>query len=347
MADKKVGIIGGGRFGTAIAKLLSRKTDVLIYSRRSELVSAINDYHHYQGVDYAEGVRATDSLEQVCGECTLIFPIISSVHFRNVIHQASPYLTPQHIVVHGTKGFDRLPDEDTITENEDYRIRSSHIKTMSDVILEETDVSRVGALCGPNLASEILEGLPTATVVASEYDEVIKTVRDVLTGPEIFVFGSYDVKGAELAGALKNVIALASGMLAGRHMGKNAEAMLITRGLSEIIKIAQAMGVHYSAFLGTAGIGDLIATATTDKSRNFSVGKRIAQGEELDDIIASMNEVAEGVRSIRIAYHVIKKFKIPAPIISTIYEILYKGRDIDTSIRMLMKYPYSEDVDFL
>jgi glycerol-3-phosphate dehydrogenase (NAD(P)+) len=344
---KTVGIVGAGKFGLAIAKLLSLKAEVYIYSRRAHVIEEINNLGTYNGIQFNQNVKAISSIQDLCEKCNLIFPVISSIHFRSVIKEFSPYLSPNHILVHGTKGFDILPYEADNPTDIDSNFRTKDIKTMSQIILEESDVIRVGALCGPNLAAEILEELPTATVIASEYDEVVKIVRDVLTGPHFFVFSSYDLKGAELAGALKNVIALASGVLGGRQMGKNAEAMLITRGLSEMIKIGESMGTNYKAFLGTAGIGDLIATATSDKSRNYTCGKRIAQGEKLMQILESMDEAVEGVRSLRIAYHMIKKFKIVAPIISTIYAIIYESQDIDKSIYNLMKYPYATDVDFL
>ena len=261
------------------------------------------------------------------------------------MQEMSPFLSPRHLVIHGTKGFDMLPSEKENNGLNDFK--TSDIKTMSDVILEETDAIRIGSLCGPNLAMEILEGLPTATVIASEYDEVILRGKEALAGQRFFVFGSYDLKGAELAGALKNVIALASGIIGGRGLGKNCEAMLITRGLREMIHLGEVMGSSNKAFLGTAGIGDLIATATSDKSRNYTCGWRIAKGESLVEVLDSMEEVAEGVRSLKIAYHLIKKFKIHAPIISTIYDIIYTGTDIERSIFSLMKYPMAADVDFV
>lgn len=347
MKVRKVGIVGAGKFGLALTKLLSPKCDVLIYSRRDTLIEEVNSTHSFGDIQLNDRVKATSSVEEICDQCNLIFPVVSSQYFRKVISEMSPFLSPSHFLVHGTKGFDSIPYEINNKSETNHTIKTSDIKTMSEIIMEETDVIRLGALCGPNLASEILEGLPTATVVASEYDEVIKIVRDVLSGPKFFVFGSYDLKGAELAGALKNVIALASGILGGRNMGKNAEAMLITRGLSEMIKIGEVMGSQFKAFLGTAGIGDLIATATSDKSRNYTCGMRIAKGEQLEDILATMDEAVEGIRSLIIAYHLIKEYRIPAPIIASIYAIIYEGFDIDKSIHHLMKYPYSSDVDFI
>lgn len=345
MKYETIGIVGGGKFGLALAKLISANSEVLIYSRRTELIDAINRTHAYRGIQMGENVKACNSLEELSARCTLIIPVISSIHFRKVIRDMSPFLAPRHILIHGTKGFAMLPSEargEGITE-----LQMADINTMSDVIMQESDVIRVGSLCGPNLASEILEGLPTATVIASEYDEVILKGKEVLAGPRFFVFGSYDLKGAELAGALKNVIALASGVVGGRQLGKNCEAMLITRGLREMIHIGEAMGSNRKAFLGTAGIGDLIATATSDKSRNYSCGLRIAQGEKIDDILDSMEEVAEGVRSLKIAYYVIKKYRIHAPIIMAIHDIIFEGTDIEQSVYNLMKYPLAADVDFV
>ena len=347
MKYETVGVVGGGKFGLALAKLLAHNADVILYSRRSELIEEINKTHAFKGIALPKNVRATTSLEEICMKCTLIFPVISSAYFREVIKAMSPYISPRHILIHGTKGFDLLPSEINGNHMSMENIRTSYIKTMSDVILEETDAIRIGSLCGPNLATEILDNLPTATVIASEFDEVIMTGKKWLAGKTFFVFGSHDLKGAELAGAFKNVIALASGLVGGKQLGKNAQAMLITRGLREMILLGELMGSSSKAFLGTAGIGDLIATCTSKKSRNYSFGMRISQGETVDDILNSQDEVVEGVRSLKITYHLIKKFGLHAPIISAIYDIIYLGKDIERSVYQLMKYPIASDVDFV
>ncbi len=348
MINKPLGVIGGGKFGIAIAKLLADKSEVLLYSRREQIVNDINQNSNYLDYTLPTNIKGTTDIAKVCASCDVLFVVIPSIHFKKVILEMESFLSPQHILVHGTKGFHLTPSmEKSIGDDDLSSILVSDVKTMSQVILENTTVIRVGALCGPNLAVEILDELPTATVIASPYDEVIKICRKYLTGPKFFVFGSYDLKGAELAGALKNVIALASGIIGGIKMGKNAEAMLITKGLSEMIKISEVVGVNYQAFLGTAGIGDLIATATSDKSRNYSCGLRIANGENLNEIISSTNESIEGLRSLKVAYSIIKKYKIGAPIISTIYRIIYNNIDIVEAINNLMKYPYTEDVDFI
>lgn len=344
--EEYVGVVGGGKFGFALTNLMSQNTNVILYSRRSELVDSVNNHHEYKGIKLGENVRATTSVEEVCSKCAMILPVISSVHFRKVIHNMAPFLTPEHMLIHGTKGFDVLPGElEPGFKFEGFKRRD--VKTMSEVIFDETDVIRVGALCGPNLSSEILQGLPTATVIASEFDEVIKAGRKALSGDRFFVFGSYDMRAAELTGALKNVIALASGLIGGKNLGKNSEAILIVRGLREMVLLGDLMGSSTKSFFGTAGIGDLIATATSDKSRNYSCGKRIALGEKIEDILADAEEVVEGIRSLHIAHYLVNKFEIHAPIIKTIYKIIFEHKDIEASIGDLMRLPMVTDVDFV
>ena len=255
------------------------------------------------------------------------------------------HLTPAHILIHATKGLDiaGIPIANLAMVN----ISRKNIHTMSEVIRQETSVIRVGCLAGPNLYREILDKQPAASVIASEYDEVIKAGSDVLGSRLFYVFGSYDLVGAEMAGALKNIIALGSGMLAGKGLGKNLEAMLITRGLREMIELGRSVGATSRSFLGTAGIGDLIATATSTKSRNFSFGYRLGKGEKLQEIMQSMDEVVEGVRTVRIANQLAKHYHLRLPIINMIYSVVYDHLDLEKAIQFLMRYPYLPDVDFV
>ncbi|MEE9372776.1 MAG: NAD(P)H-dependent glycerol-3-phosphate dehydrogenase [Saprospiraceae bacterium] len=336
-----IGIVGAGSFGMAITKLASENNKVLLYSRRDDLVNKINQKQAYNGIVFPHNVKATTSLEKISEQCNLIIPIIASAHFRKVMKLLSPYLNPHHILIHGTKGFD-LKDEDISAEKQ---LLLSDVKTMSQVILEETNVLRVGALTGPNLAKEILNGLPTATVIASEYDEVIERGRKALIGKAFFVYGSHDLKGAELAGALKNIIALASGMTAANNLGKNVQAILITLGLREMMMIAEALGANPKSLIGTAGIGDLVATATSDKSRNYSFGYRIGMGEKFQNVLDSLDEVAEGIRSLKVANQIINQYGLQAPITKMIYGMIYNGKDVKQSIAALMKFPFRMDID--
>ena len=339
------GIIGSGSFGTALANLIAHNDDVLMYSRNPKTVEKINTTHRHINFDIAENIMATNDMEAVAKNCNLIFIVVPSTAFRTTMQRIGPYLKPSHIIIHGTKGFDLTGLEEN--ELKESKIARHNIHTMSEIISQESVVLRTGCLSGPNLAMEILEGQPSATVIASRFTEVIIAGRRVLDSEQFHVFGSHDILGAELAGALKNAIAVGSGLLGGLGLGKNIQAMLITRGLGEMVYIGKAMGADNKAFLGTAGIGDLVATATSEKSRNYTFGKRLAKGETLEEIKANMPELAEGVRTILIMKQLSKSYKLHTPITMMLYNVVFEGFDIKRAIKYLMTYPYSVDVDFV
>lgn len=344
VANSKAGVVGAGSFGTAIANLLGENMDVLLFSRNIAKVNAINTEHRYGDFHYHPKVMATNDPALLCEQCYLIFPIVPSSSFRAMMRTLAPYIHPYHILIHGTKGLDTFPIQEqdlgkTLLERSD-------IHTMSEVILEESSCLRVGCLSGPNLSKEIMEGQPTATVIASNFEEVVELGKQALNSRNMHVFGSSDRLGAELAGALKNIIALGSGMLAGMGLGKNIQSMLITRGLQEMIHIGRALGSDSHAFMGTAGIGDLIATATSEKSRNFMFGYRLAQGESVDQVRQSMTELAEGVRTLIIVRQLIRTYKLHTPISELLYRVVFEHFDKRKAIDYLMRYPYDVDVDF-
>ena len=264
-----------------------------------------------------------------------------------MIKYLGPYLKPYHILIHGTKGFDlKNVTEEELLEKK-VKITRANVCTMSEVIRDESVVVRIGCLSGPNLAKEILDGQPTATVIASSFTEVIKMGQSVLNSTQFHVFGSHEILGAELAGALKNIIALGSGILGGMGMGKNIQAMLITRGLTEMIRFGTAMGSEARPFLGTAGVGDLVATATSHKSRNYTFGERIGKGESPQSIFESMPELAEGARTLKIARGLARHYKLHVPITEMLYNVVFEGFDKQRALYYLMKYPYAVDVDFI
>jgi len=340
-----VGVIGAGSFGTAIANLLAINTDVLLFSRTSEVVDRINQEHRNFGVDLSKRIRATRQIEEMTASCQLLFPIIPSNNFRNMMRTLGPYLRPYHIMIHGTKGFDLHGISEA--EMEAGQLLPEHVSTMSQVIVQESVVRRIGCLSGPNLANEIMEGQPTATVIGSRFDEVVNLGKKVLKSDHFHVFGTRDILGAELAGALKNIIALGSGILRGKGLGKNSQAMLITRGLSGMVYLGAAFGAENAAFFGTAGIGDLVATATSKNSRNFTFGYRLGKGEAIEEIERTMPELAEGVRTLRITRRLAEHYRLKMPITRMLYEVVFKGHDVDEAIRYLINYPYDVDVDFL
>lgn len=344
LSEQPVGVIGAGSFGTAIANLLAVNVDVLMYSRNNKLVQHINTAHENLGVQLSPRIRATNDLEEVAQKCLLLFPVVPSGSFRSMMHDLGPLLRPYHIIIHGTKGFDARGMEN---KPEDSTLTREDVSTMSEVIRQESIVERVGCLSGPNLAKEIMAGQPTATVIGSHYDEVISLGKKVLKSEHFHIFGTHDMLGAELAGALKNIIAIGSGILKGKGLGKNIQAMLITRGLLEMVYFGNAMGSTSRAFFGTAGIGDLVATATSKDSRNFTFGFRLGQGEDFASIESTMPELAEGVRTLKIARQLAKYYDLRVPITGMLYNVVFKGFDIDRAIQFLINYPYDVDVDFI
>ena len=337
-SDQPIGVIGAGSFGTAVATLLSLNNKVLLFTRSKEIAHSINTQHQHRGIQLSSNIHATNSIEGIAEKCSLIFPVVPSKNFRAMMQLLGPHLEPKHILIHATKGFDLsgMSEDD----NDISPISRKQLKTMSEVIMEESSVLRVGCLSGPNLAKEILEGQPTATVIASQFLEVVELGQKVLSSDAFFVFGTKDIIGAELAGALKNIIALGSGLLYGK-------AMLITRGLHEMIHFGNAMGAQKEAFLGTAGIADLVATSTSKLSRNFTFGRHIGSGKTIEEAIAASKEVAEGARTLKIAYRLAKYYELHVPITETLYNVVYGGYPFDRAIEYLKRFPYTRDVDFL
>jgi glycerol-3-phosphate dehydrogenase (NAD(P)+) len=346
MSDAQpIGVIGAGSFGTAVANLLAENAPVLLYARTPERVEQLQRERSSAGQALHERIEVTGSLQTIAGSCYLIFPVLPSTFFATMLRQLSPHLRPDHLLIHGTKGLhvesgvENLGLESTLSRES--------VLTMSELILRETVVLRVGCLHGPNLAAEIAEGLPAATVIGSRFDEVINEGKQALRSPRFQVYGSYDVLGIELAGVLKNILAIGSGMVRGLKMGENARALLMTRGLSELIHLGKVLDIDPRAFLGLAGIGDIIATCSSPQSRNYTVGFRIAQGEKLPAILDSMDEVAEGVGTVRTALALANAYKVSTPIISMLHRILFEDYAAQEGLQRLMSYRISRDVDFI
>ncbi|MFN0213556.1 MAG: NAD(P)H-dependent glycerol-3-phosphate dehydrogenase [Saprospiraceae bacterium] len=342
-----VGVLGAGSFGTAVANLLACNSEVLLFSRKSETVNLINEQRVHQGVKLVPRVTATNDLEELAKRCTLILPIVPSNSFRSMIHALAPYLRPHHIIIHGTKGLDLKGLDEADLEKPGVIVTRANVRTMSEVVREESSVIRVGCLSGPNLAAEIVAGQPAATLVGSRFREVIQAGQFALNSPKFHVFGSYDILGAELAGALKNIVALGSGIIGGLGLGRNIQGLLIARGLAEMVHFGKALGAESNAFMGVAGIGDLVATATSTNSRNYTFGTRLAMGDTTDQIRKTMPELAEGVRTLRIAHQLARHYKLHVPITTMLHAVVFEKFPIEKALEYLMSYPYGVDVDFL
>jgi glycerol-3-phosphate dehydrogenase (NAD(P)+) len=344
--SKKIGVVGVGSFGTAIANMLAEKNEVMVYARKEEVVAEINTEHRTSGREINPTVRATFSPEELCKTCNILFFMIPSSAFVEVVKNFGPFLYPYHLIIHGTKGLAlNLGSGESLETVQ--KLKRSQILTMSEVILQETVAVRVGCLAGPNISKELSVGHPAATVIASKYNEVILEGQRLLRSEKFQVYGNSDIIGVELSGVLKNIIAIAAGALAGLGLGENAKGLLISRGMVEMVHLSKALGGSVKSVMGLAGIGDLVTTCNSVDSRNFTVGFRLAKGEKLDQILASMDEVAEGVNTIRVMDAFIKTAGIRAPITENLHRVLFEDLAIEDALQFLMKYPFSVDVDFV
>jgi glycerol-3-phosphate dehydrogenase (NAD(P)+) len=322
-----VGVLGAGNWGTVLAILASKQSSkVFLYdrdaARAKEIESTRENKRYLPGIKLPPAITATNDLEGIFASCRLIIPVIPSSSFRAFTRAYSPFARGDHFLVHGTKGLEP----------------QTH-KRMSEVLLEETCCIRVGALSGPNLAMELARGQPGATVVSSRFDEVIEASMTALSSDQFRVYGNHDLVGVEWAGALKNILAIASGILAEMGFGQNALAMLLTRGLSEISRLITAMGAHSSTLLGLAGIGDVIATCTSPLSRNYRAGQMLTRGMSMAEIEKELAMAVEGLNTIRVARELAQLKRLDLPITQGLYEIAFEGKKVQDAIRTLMERP--------
>ncbi len=285
MADK-VAVIGAGSWGTTVAAMAATSAATILWARRPELAEHIDRRHHND--DYLPGValpvdlRATASLEEAVSGSTLVVMAVPSHGFRAVLGELAPFLGRDTPVLSLAKGLER----------------GTHLR-MTEVVAEVVPGRCTGVLTGPNLAREIVAGQPTATVVAMTDEAAARMVQELLRTETFRVYTNPDVVGCETAGATKNVLAIAAGILQGLGYGDSSRAALITRGLAELGRLGVAMGGERITIAGLAGVGDLVATCTSALSRNRMVGEQLGRGRPLEDILADMHMVAEGVKTAR------------------------------------------------
>ena len=331
---KPVTVIGGGSFGTTIAYLLAaNQANVKLWLRDETVVNSINTQRtnprYTPGVILPSAIYATSDLEEAIKDSSLIFVSIPSKSFRKVATEIGKYVKGDQILITTTKGFEQ-----------------GTFKSMSEVLGEETSCLKIGVLSGPNFASEILSGKPVGSVIASRFDEVIEKVQEALGGKSIRIYGNEDVCGVELAGALKNIYAICSGVIQAGGFGENAKSLMIARALSEMSRFAYYFKANPSTFLGLAGVGDLIATCNSELSRNFRIGKKIIEGLTLEEAMASIGQVAEGVFTLKAVKEKADSLGIDMPLVNATYKIVYEKYTIPMVLEQLMSIPHRKDIEF-
>lgn len=320
----KVGVLGGGSWGTTVASLTSRNSSVILWARNANTVNEINEHHtnskYLPDALLHKNLKASTSIKETVCDADVIVMGIPSQHFRNVLEEAREHVRPWVPVISLAKGLEM-----------ETKMR------MTEIIKEVLPGHPAGVLTGPNLAKEIHSGKAAAAVIAMVDKTIAKELQSVFNSGLFRVYTNNDVIGCELGGALKNIMAIAAGMGDGADAGDNTRSALITRGLSELTRLGVAMGGERRTFAGLAGMGDLVATCSSSKSRNHHVGFELGAGKNLDQIIAEMNEVAEGVKTAKVVMELSKEYGIDMPISREVYKVLYEGNTVDDAFRGLIR----------
>ena len=325
----QVTVIGGGSWGSALARILGDNGhDVIIYDRTLEVVNEINLYHTNKSKlpvgTLPLNVSATVNLEEALKNSNVIVLAVPTKVIRSVLQSMNNYLTHKCLFVNASKGL----EPDTFLR-------------VSEIVYQEINnelIEDFVALTGPSHAEEVINQLLTTICAVSNNKKAAKVVQSLFNNNKYFrVYTCYDLVGAELCGALKNIYAIASGMLFGIGLGDNAKAGLISRALVEMRRFVISFGASEETIYGLTGLGDLVVTTTSKHSRNFQAGYRLATGKNLEETIASMTMVVEGARTVVAAYQYAKLHNLETPIIDAVYDVLYNKKAVKTAINQLMK----------
>jgi len=318
-----VAVLGAGSWGTTMAALATGHASTVLWARRPELARAIDAEH--RNPDYLRdgplppALVATADLEEALAEATVVVMAVPSHGFRAILEQAAPWIPVGTPVVSLTKGLEQ-----------------GSLKRMTEVIADVAPGRPAGVLTGPNLAGEILAGQPAASVVALEDEALAAEIQALLSTATFRLYTNPDVVGCELAGAVKNVTAIAAGMGDGMGFGDNTKAALMTRGLAEISRLGTALGGHPLTFSGLAGMGDLVATCISRHSRNRHVGEQLGRGRSMADVLAGTRMVAEGVKTSRVVLGLAATVGVEMPIAEQVVAVLHEGKRAVDVIPALM-----------
>lgn len=334
LKNSKITVLGGGSFGTAIANMIaSNGHPVTLWMRDAE--NARHCMNTRENTPYLPGytldprLQVSADLEAALEGASVVFFSIPSKSFRSVCQQVAGLIPAQTIVVSTVKG-----------------IEGDSFKLMSEVLAEELNQPRIGVISGPNLAQEVAAREITATVIASDDQTVCQTVQHVLQTAFFRIYANNDMYGVELAGALKNIYAIAAGMAASQNVGQNSLGVLITRSLAEMTRFAAHLGADPMTFLGLSGVGDLFVTCASKLSRNYRIGYALGEGKSLEQAIEEVGQVAEGVNTTRIVKEKAEQLGINMPLASGLYDVMFKGGSLPRVLLRVMLSEQSDDVEF-
>ena len=327
-------MLGAGSWGTTVAALAARNTDTILWSRRPELADVINEKNenidYLSGLKLPENLRATGSLPGAVSDADVVVVGVPSHGFRAALEDVKPHLRPWIPVISLTKGIEQST-----------RLR------MTQVIEEVLPGHPAGVLAGPNLAREVLQGYAAAAAIALPDQRLAGSLQTIFTSTTFRVYTNLDVVGSELGGALKNVVAIAAGMAEGLGVGDNTKAMVVTRGLAEMIRLGEAMGADPLTFAGLTGLGDLMATCSSPLSRNRTVGQHLAEGKTIEQITSEMKMVAEGVKSARVVCELAEEHGVDMPIAREVDGVVNEGRTPADAYRGLRRIAPTSEIHCL
>jgi glycerol-3-phosphate dehydrogenase (NAD(P)+) len=334
--DMKIGVIGAGAWGTALANHLAEKGfDVDLWAFEAEVCADILEARENKlflpGIRLSQNIRPSNDLDRVAAGKDLLLLVMPSHVFRSVAVNLVHHPAERTYIVSASKGI----------ENETHLTMSGILQQ----ILPPRLHSQITVLSGPSFAREVAQKIPTAVTVAARNPEVARQVQRAFAAQYFRVYTSYDVIGVELGGAVKNVMAIAAGISDGLGLGFNTRAALITRGITEIQRLGRRLGADSKTFMGLAGIGDLVLTCTGTLSRNWSLGHKLGQGMKLDPILSETRTVAEGVKTTKSVHNLSRKIGVEMPIAEQIYRILYEDLDPKEALRILMSRDLRQEHD--
>ena len=335
-AGVKIGVIGAGAWGTALANLLANKgleVDLWAFEPevRADILEGRENKIFLPGVPLSTNIRPSNDLDEVAANKDLLLLVVPSHVFRSVAIGLVQHPNERTLIVTASKGI----------ENKTHLTMSGILQQLLPPRLE----TRIAALSGPSFAKEVAKRIPTAVTVASFDPEVATAVQNIFATPYFRVYTSRDVIGVELGGALKNVMAIAAGISDGLGLGYNTRAALITRGLTEIQRLGVRVGADPLTFMGLAGMGDLVLTCTGDLSRNWTLGHKIGQGMKLETILSDMRTVAEGVKTTKSVYNMAREMDVEMPIAEQVYRMLYEDLDPKEALQALMSRDLKREID--
>ena len=316
-------VVGAGSWGTTVANAVAKNQSTMLWARRNELADQIATRHensdYLPGITLVESLKCSSQLKDVVANASIVMMAVPSNGFRDVATQVAKYIDTQVPIVSLAKGLER-----------------DSLKRMSEVVRELMPQNVVAVLTGPNLAHEIMAGQPGATVVACSDEQIAKQIQKTVSSSTLRVYTNDDVVGCEIAGVIKNVIAIAAGIVEGMGFGDNSKATLITRGVAEMSRLGVALGANPNTFMGLAGLGDVVATCASAKSRNTAVGVRLGRGESIATITQSMSMVAEGVRSSLSVLQLAQRCNIEMPITEQVAGVCEGKTNAQDALAQLM-----------